>query len=342
MKHNGLDVYDIIIGEGDIGIGATSLVTLPATESSFLHFGKDLPQFKFADEEKQELIGAIMIPEKLIFRQIGDKKFYVNFTKEVIRELTTKMLKDGTVGLFTIQHGGTIIDGDVEVQEVWVKETDEDKSSAFGIEEPIGTTFMKVNVKNPVIWNAVKDNGLNGFSIELDASIVKKSELFNKVEEPKNEKEMKINDFFKSSIEANETSMFFNGELKVGTLIFTENKEGLPEAYSGDFAFKSVNYSVVDGVVKEAENIEVTVKEAIQALSERFDAQEAAALAVTAKQKEIDEKEAELDILKTQFLADKETFEKAKVKKKEVKLNLATQLSQAGGTSSWLAQFKKV
>ena len=37
MKYNGLDVYDITLGKDDIGIKATSLVTLPAMESQFLH-----------------------------------------------------------------------------------------------------------------------------------------------------------------------------------------------------------------------------------------------------------------------------------------------------------------
>ena len=92
MKYNGLDVFDIKVSKNDIGISATSLVELPATQSSFLHFGKESPQFKFVDEEKRELIGAIMIPDKFIFRKVNDIPFYVNFTAEVIRELTTKML----------------------------------------------------------------------------------------------------------------------------------------------------------------------------------------------------------------------------------------------------------
>ena len=87
MKYNGLDVYDITLQKNDIGISATSLVTLPAMESQFLYFNKDKPQFMFSDEEKGELIGAFMIPDKLIYRDVGGYKFYVNFTKEVISDL---------------------------------------------------------------------------------------------------------------------------------------------------------------------------------------------------------------------------------------------------------------
>ena len=98
MKYNGFDVYDITLQENDLGIKATSLVTIPAIDSPFLHFNEDKPQFIFANEEKQELVGAIMIPDKLIYRNINGHKFYVNFTKEVIRDLTSKMIKSGAAG----------------------------------------------------------------------------------------------------------------------------------------------------------------------------------------------------------------------------------------------------
>ena len=75
MKFNGLEVFDITLTDNDIGISATSLVDLPATESVFLHFNEDKPQFIFSDEEKRELIGAFMIPDKLIYRNINGMHF---------------------------------------------------------------------------------------------------------------------------------------------------------------------------------------------------------------------------------------------------------------------------
>ena len=90
----------------------------------------------------------------------------------LIKELSEKMLNDGMHKYFTINHEldarSTVV-----FLESWVKETDEDKSNALGIDEPIGTLFMKARVESDLIWDSIKDGKLNGFSIELDASMIK-------------------------------------------------------------------------------------------------------------------------------------------------------------------------
>ena len=99
MKYNGLDVYDITLGKDDIGIKATSLVTLPAMESQFLHFNEDKPQFIFASEEKRELIGAIMIPDKLIYRNIDGFKFWVIIHNYFMHAFDNICNRNGRIGL---------------------------------------------------------------------------------------------------------------------------------------------------------------------------------------------------------------------------------------------------
>tara|TARA_R110000822_G_scaffold91697_3_gene211269 strand:+ start:291 stop:1319 length:1029 start_codon:yes stop_codon:yes gene_type:complete len=342
MKYNGLDVYDITLGKDDIGIRATSLVTLPAMESQFLHFNEDKPQFIFASEEKRELIGAIMIPEKLIYRNIDGFKFWVNFTADTIRKLTSKMIKSGTAGLFTIQHKHDAKDGDIDVQEVWIKESDNDKSMDFGIDEPIGTSFMKVKVNDELIWKEIKESGLNGFSIELDASIIEKNELlFNKEEEPKKEVKMNITDVFTNSVEVNGVKLHFNSDLKKNTYLVTENEAGLPEAYTGDFSYESIHYNVVDGVVLETVNVELSTKESIESLSAEFKAVKESMDNIMLSKASLDEKEAELALLQTQFEADKEAFAALKSKGvQKFEINLSKAISDKGVASkNWLNKF---
>jgi len=341
MKYNGLDVYDITLGVDDIGIKATSLVTLPAMDSQFLHFNEEKPQFIFASEEKRELIGAIMIPDKLIYRNIDGFKFWVNFTAETIRELTSKMIKSGTAGLFTIQHQHDAVDGAIDVQEVWIKESDTDKSMDFGIEEPIGTSFMKVKVNDELIWNQIKESGLNGFSIELDASIVEKNELvFNKEVEPKKET-MNITDVFTNSVEVNGVKLHFNSDLKKNTYIVTESEAGLPMAFSGEFSLDSVNYNVVDGVVLEAEDVQLSTKESIENLSTEFKAVKETMDNIMLSQASIEEKTAELELLTTQFEADKEAFIALKAKGvQKFEINLSKAIAEKGVASqNWLSKF---
>jgi hypothetical protein len=342
MKYNGLDVYDIALGENDVGIKATSLVALPAMESQFLHFNKVNPQFIFASEEKRELIGAVMVPDKLIYRNIDGFKFWVNFTSDTIRQLTSKMIKSGTAGLFTIEHKYEAQEGAIDVQEVWIKESENDKSLGFGIDEPVGTSFMKVKINDELIWNEIKESGLNGFSIELDASIIEKKQLlFNKDEESKKEVKMKITDVFANSVEANGVKLHFNSELKKNAYLVTETEAGLPEAYTGEFSHKSVNYSVVDGVVIDAVDIELSTRQSIESLSADFKAVRETMANIMLSKESLDEKQAELDLLTSQFEIDKKGFEdlkKAGIKKFEA--NLSKSISEKGvGSKNWLSKF---
>lgn len=339
MKYKGFDVFDVTVGDGDFGIKRTSLVALPAMESAFLYFGKDNAQFKFADEEKGELIGAIMVPNKLIFRNIQNNKFWVNFTPEVIKELTGKMITDGTAGLFSVMHDGQLNEGAVEVQEIWIKETDNDKSVDFGINEEVGTAFIKVKVNNENIKKAIKDNGLNGFSIELDASLVEKSELFNKVVEPKKEPLMKITDVFTNSIEVNGVKLYFNAELTKNNYIVSE-VDDKPAPYSGEFTYEDTKFIVTEGVITEKIDIKLSIEEMVKKLSDKFEASETAAKVVADGKKEIEDREEELELLKTQFSKDKEVFEKSKIEKKEVKLNLSKSMTDNQSVGrEWMKQF---
>lgn len=338
MKYNGLDVFDITLGNGDIGIKATSLVTLPAMDSNFLYFNKDKSQFIFASDEKRELIGAIMIPDKLIYRDIGGNKFYVNFTKEVISDLVGKMIKSGTAGLFTVQHKYEVLDSAIDVKEVWIKESEVDKSMDFGIDEPIGTAFMKVKVNDEAIWNAIKENGLNGFSIELDASIVEKNELLFKNEKPK---EMSIKDVFANSVEVNGIELHFNSDLGKGIYLVFANEEGKPTPYSGEFNHDNVVYKVENGIVLEANDVQLSTNEAIKTLLSEFTAVKDSVAAIMLSKAAIEEKEAELELLKTQFESDKLEFSKLKEKTvQKVSTNLASNIVDAGTIGkNWMKKF---
>jgi len=337
MKYNGLDVYDITLDNLDIGIKATSLVTLPATDSAFLHFNKDKAQFAFSDDEKQELVGAIMIPDKFIFRNINGHKFYVNFTKEIISELVGKMIKDGTGGLFSVQHQDLLLSDEIDVKEIWIKESETDKSVALDIDEPIGTAFMKVRVNDEVIWNQVKENGLNGFSIELDASIIEKNELLFKQEI----KKMKITDVFSNAIEVNGVKLHFNSELGQNTYLVTESDDNKPVAYTGEFNYENVVYKVKDGVVFEAVDVELSTKEAIESLLTEFTSVKDSVTAIMTSKTALEEAEAELELLKTQFEADKTAFADLKAKGiSTIETNMSKSISDAGTSSKeWLKKF---
>jgi len=55
--------------------------------------------------------------------------------------------------------------------EVWMKESENDKSKDYGFELPNGTVFVKAKIESNELFNAIKGGEINGFSIEIEANI---------------------------------------------------------------------------------------------------------------------------------------------------------------------------
>ena len=337
MELNGLKVYDIQLSDNTKGIMATSLVSNPSIESNFLKFSKEellIPEFKFASEDKQEIVGAIMIPDKPIYRNVNGHEFYVNFSKEVIAGLTQKMITNGMAGMFTAQHKIGLEQADIQPMEIWIKETENDKSMDFGIDEPVGTAFMKAKVINENLWTAIKENGLNGFSIELEASIVEAEKITNF----KNEKNM-IEEMFKNQVEVNGVQLYFKDELGKSTLLFSDN-EGIPSLdFSGDFTKNDLKYSVENGVIMEVEDVTKTIDEKFSSIKETITEFGTKLETLFAKEQKLAEDTAELELLKTQFEEEKIALASGDAGT-PVKLGFAAQMRENSKVSkSWSSKF---
>lgn len=125
--------------------------------------------FAVADEDKQILVGAAMIPNKMIHRydELGNL-YYVFFSKASIRKMADKFLKQKRTDETSIEHNGIKLGADkVYVTESWISEDPiKDKSNLYGFELPAGTWFIQMRVEDKKIWKLVKDNMLTGFSVE--------------------------------------------------------------------------------------------------------------------------------------------------------------------------------
>lgn len=139
---------------------AVSLVNEGAIESDFIYLNKQsLIQL---NEEKRLVVGAVLIPDKLIYRCMNGQEFYISFSKEVIEELAQNFLINPHQ--ITADHQEEI--NDVYVVESWIKNSNEDKSTALGLNEPIGTWFISLKIFNDEIWQHIKSGHYKGFSIE--------------------------------------------------------------------------------------------------------------------------------------------------------------------------------
>lgn len=170
---NSLPLYQVVLNDSmDAGMFKISLVARPAIEETFITLNEEEAQkFKFANEEKKQVVGPIMIPDLPIYRRsasIGE--YNIVFTKDAIEKIMHKYSKDGLFNSFNIEHSSDT--RDVTMLEVWMKEADQDKSNAYGYNLPVGTVFVKAQIESQQLWEEIKSNQLNGFSIEIKTDIV--------------------------------------------------------------------------------------------------------------------------------------------------------------------------
>jgi hypothetical protein len=123
-------------------------------------------QFSY-DEEKMEITGAAMIPNKFIIRRDHQGFYYVYFTEETILKLSQRFLKEIKQGeVLNIEHTPKKAE-DSYITESWViVDPTTDKSYALGLEYPKGTWMLTVKIENPELWKDIKMGKYKGFSAE--------------------------------------------------------------------------------------------------------------------------------------------------------------------------------
>jgi len=140
-----------------------SLVEYPAIESNWLCFSKDTKTYTFSDGDKHIITGAVLIPDKKIYRNDNGTEYNVFFSRETIRQISEQFFNDFKNKSFTIEHGDNT--NDVVIIESWIKESDTDKSVALGINVPDGTWLISAKVHNQNLWEQIKAGHFKGFSV---------------------------------------------------------------------------------------------------------------------------------------------------------------------------------
>lgn len=155
-------------GNPKYGIEDIALVDAPAYEELFAKFSSEDMQMRFAvnDEEQRIITGAVMIPDKLIYRENKGKEFYVVATKQTIYDAAQKFASENRNRRIKLTHDTDKNTSDVFIFESFV--TNENRvKEVVGFEKlPIGTWFITCKVESETIWNAVKAGQFNGFSLE--------------------------------------------------------------------------------------------------------------------------------------------------------------------------------
>ena len=150
------------------GVYGISLVSEPAMEGDFLTFKKQ-DEIKFAevDKEKRILMGLVLEPNKLIYRNQGGEEFNVFFTEQDIEDVAHNFQKQAAQSNSTLEHSGERIEGVTFVEQWIITDPKIDKSANFGLNYPKGSWMAMMKVENDEIWNDyIKSGKVSGFSID--------------------------------------------------------------------------------------------------------------------------------------------------------------------------------
>lgn len=168
-SYSNMETYKVLFNEQENeGVYAISLVSDPAIEVQFVTLSKQ-KEIKLAtiNEEQRILLGAVLIPDQPIYRNVDGHEFNIVFPKETIKQVQHNFSQQGYQNNSTIEHSGEQIQN-VTFVETWIKEDEvHDKSTMYGFNEPIGTWYAAMKVNNDEIWNDyVKTGKVKGFSID--------------------------------------------------------------------------------------------------------------------------------------------------------------------------------
>jgi hypothetical protein len=151
------------------GIDAISIVENPAIEEDFIALKTEQKEYKFAevDKEKKIIMGAMLVPDKPIYRRDENEgEYYIYFSKDTIRKCMELFFQNGNQSNATFEHMESIT-GLTMVESWIVEDTQKDKSNLYELNVPVGTWMGTIKVNNDVIWNDfIKTGKVKGFSIE--------------------------------------------------------------------------------------------------------------------------------------------------------------------------------
>ena len=152
--------------EEDAGIEAISIVENPAIEEEFIALNSQEIKLAEISKDKKLLMGALLVPNKPIYRKSGEDEYYIYFSKNTISKASQLYLKNGNQNNSTLEHQHSL--SGLTLVESWIVEDKEkDKSRLYNLNVPVGTWMGTVKVNNDEVWNEyVKTNKVKGFSIE--------------------------------------------------------------------------------------------------------------------------------------------------------------------------------
>lgn len=158
-------IVELVLDEDqeNTGIEAISIVDNPAIEADFIALKAEEVRLAEVSKEKRILMGALLIPNKPIYRMSEDGEYYIYFSKETVEKASQMYLRNGNQNNATLEHQHQL--QGLTLVESWIIEDEvHDKSKKYGLNLPVGTWMGSMKVESDDAWADLKKKG--GFSIE--------------------------------------------------------------------------------------------------------------------------------------------------------------------------------
>ena len=317
MKYNDKDIYQAKIEDFNDGIIAISLVEYPAVEKDFVCFNavKEPVKFSIENEEERLISGVIMLADTPIYRRNGDYEYYVQYSRETLKRMASKLLQDGTFKNIDIQHNGEYIKG-LELVELFIKDEKKGVNPNYVSEVPDGSLMGTFHISDDALWEEVKNgNMLNGFSLEglftiekMNNNKVQKNSIMNLIE-----KFLKKMVKFESIATDKGILLIQEGdEFAVGTEVYVEVEGEWVPAENGEYKLEDDRVVVVEegkiAEIKEPE-VEEPVVEEPEVVVEAEEEAPVEEVVVEPQPEERDDKQEQIDALKAEIAEMKAEIE---------------------------------
>ncbi|RNI30956.1 hypothetical protein EFA69_06600 [Rufibacter immobilis] len=171
MTRKDIPVYSVTVDDLDeaTGISLISIVDRPAIESNFLRLEEETPQpvHLARETEKRYATGAVLIPDKLIYRRDSDtgKEYYLNFESQEIERIRNKFFRTGELKMSNLDHSSEDLIQGFLIESWIVVDAQKDKAVALGFQDvKVGSLYATYHFPSDEIWSQVSER--NGFSLE--------------------------------------------------------------------------------------------------------------------------------------------------------------------------------
>lgn len=168
-----LPVFDMMLDEDTVGLYTISLVDDPAMEVSWYAFENEddsklkVEMANIMDEMEHKVMVVICRADFPILRRDDEGRYYyVKFSRETIKMMAQKFLKNGYQGLVNLMHEcDTYVEG-VEMEQIFVKDVESGINPLHFSQIEDGSLFAIYKVENDAIWEDIMNGKYNSVSLE--------------------------------------------------------------------------------------------------------------------------------------------------------------------------------